>query len=81
MRNKISDIREVFGKLQLDYFVFSEIKIDNSFPLAQFNIPDYETRNRMDRDKHRGLIEFVRKGFIRKRMKAYETKLSETTCT
>ena len=28
MRNKISDIREAFGKLQLDYFVFSETKID-----------------------------------------------------
>ena len=28
MRNNISDIREVFGKLQLDYFVFSETKID-----------------------------------------------------
>ena len=35
----------------------------------------------MDRDKHRGLIEFVRKGFITKRMKVYETKLSETSCT
>ena len=49
--------------------------------MAQFNIPDYEIRNPMDRDKHRGLIEFVRKGFITKRMKVYETKLSETSCT
>ena len=38
--------------------------------------------NRMDRDKHGGgLIEFVRKGFITKRMKEYEAKLSETICT
>ena len=81
MKNKISDIREVFGKLQLDYFVFSETKIGNSFPLAQCSIPDYEIRNRMDKDKHRGLIEFVRKRFITIRMKAYETKLSETSST
>ena len=77
IRNKISD-REVFGKLQLDYFVFSETKIDESFPSAQFNIHDYEIRNRRDRDKHGGgFIEFVRKGFITKRMKEYETKVSQ----
>ena len=77
IRNKISDIREVFGKLQLDYFVLSEAKTDENFPAAQFNIHDYKIRNRRDRDKHRGeLIEFVRKGFITKRMKEYETKLS-----
>ena len=77
IRNKISDIREVFGKLQLDYFVLSEAKIDEGFPAAQFNIHDYKIRNRRDRDKQRGeLIEFVRKGFITKRMKEYETKLS-----
>lgn len=31
MRNKISDIREVSGKLQLDYFVFSETKLIRVF--------------------------------------------------
>ena len=81
IRNKISDIREVFGKLQLDYFVLSETKIDESFPSGQFNIHDYKIRNCRDRDKHGdGLIEFFRKGFITKRMKEYETNLSETIC-
>ena len=70
IRNKISDIREVFGKLQLDYFVLSETKIDESFPSAQFNTDDYIIRNRRYRVKHGGgLIEVVRKGFIIKRMK------------
>ena len=82
IRNKISDIREVFGKLQLDYFVLSGTKIDESFPSAQFNINDYEIQNRRNRDKNGGgIIEFVRKGFITKRMKECETKLSETICT
>ena len=40
------------------------MKTDESFPLTQFNIRDYEIRNWRDRDKHRGDIEFVRKGFI-----------------
>ena len=82
IRNKILDIREVFGKLQLDYFVLSETKIDESFPSAQLNINDYEIQNRRNRDKNGGgIIKFVRKGFITKRMKEYETKLSETICT
>ena len=51
IRNKISDIREISGKLQLDYFVLSETKIDESFPSAQFNIHDYEIRNRSDNIK------------------------------
>ena len=70
LRNKIIDVREVIGKLSLDYFVISETKLDESFPSAQFNISNYEIRNRRDRDKNGGgLIEFVRKGFITKRLK------------
>ena len=70
LRNKIIDVREVIGKLSLEYFVISETKLDESFPSAQFNISNYEIRNRRDRDKNGGgLIEFVRKGFITKRLK------------
>ena len=78
IRIKISDIREVFGKLQLGCFILSETKIGKRFPSAQFNIHDYEIRNRRDSDKHGGGL---RKGFITERMKEYETKLSETICT
>ena len=68
LRNKIVDAREVFGKLQLDYFVLSETKLDDSFPSAQFYIENFEIRNRRDRDKNGGgLIEFVKKGFISKK--------------
>ena len=78
IRIKISDIREVFGKLQLGCFILSETKIDKRFPSAQFNIHDYEIRNRRDSHKHGGGL---RKGFITERMKEYETKLSETIST
>ena len=65
----------MFGKLRLDYFVLSE----NNFPSAEFYIENFEIRNRRDRDKNGGgLIEFVRKGFITKKIKEYETKVSET---
>ena len=81
-RNKIIDVREVIGKVSLDYFVISETKLDESFLSAQFNISNYEIRNRRDRDKNGGgLIEFVRKGFITKRLKDYETQICETICS
>ena len=68
--------------MSLDYFVISETKLDESFPSAQFNISKYEIRNRRDRNKNGGgLIEFVRKGFITKRLKDYETQICETICS
>ena len=82
LRNKIIDVRELIGRLQFDYFVISETKLDCSFPSFQFHIVDYEIRNRMDRNKSEGgLIEFVKKGIITKRLKDLETNLSETICT
>ena len=74
LRNKISDGREVTGKLSFDYFVISETKLNESFSSAQFAISNYEIRNRKDRDKNDGgLIEFVRKGFTTERLQDYET--------
>ena len=62
LRNKIVHAREVFGKLQLDYFVLYENKLDDSFPSAQFYLENFEIRNRRYRDNNGGgLIEFVRK--------------------
>ena len=62
LRNKRIDVREMIGRLQLDYFVISETKLDSSFPSAQFHVGDYEIRNRRDRYKSGGgLIEFVKK--------------------
>ena len=70
LRNKIIDIRELIGRLQLDYFVISETMLDPSFPSAQFHIGDYEIRDRRDGSKSEGgLIEFVKKGIITQRLK------------
>ena len=78
LRNKIIDVRELIGRLQLDYFVISETKLDSSFPSAQFHIGDYEIRNRRDGNKSGGgLTEFVKKGIITKRLKDIETSLSD----
>ena len=82
LRNKIVDLREIILELSLDYLVLSETEIDQSFPTAQFYIKGYEVGARRDRDKHQGgLIEFVKNGFISKRLKEYETKQSEIICS
>ena len=62
LRNKVIDLQEIVGYLLPHYLVLSETKLDNSFPLAQFNLPNYEIRTRCDRDKNGGgLMEFVRR--------------------
>ena len=68
--------------LSPDCLVLSEMKLDYSFPLAQFSIPDYEIRARRDRHKNvGGLTEFVKKGLICKRLKNFETSPSECICS
>ena len=68
--------------ISLEYIVVSETKLDSSFSSAQFHINGYEVRARRDRDKSGGgLIEFVRKGFICKRLKNLELKFSEVICS
>ena len=82
LRNKIIDFREIISYLQLDYFVLSETKINDSFPSAQFDMSGYEIRARRDRDGMRGgIIEYVRRGVICKRLKDFETTISESICS
>ena len=68
--------------LKFEYFVISETKLDDSFPSAQFAIENYEIKGRRDRDGHGGgLIEFVKRGVIYKRVKQFETLISKSICS
>ena len=70
------------GYFSPDYLVLSETKLDDSFPSAQFNLPNYKIRARRDRDKNGGgLIEFVKKGLICKKLKIFEPRKSECICS
>ena len=82
LRNKIHDLRLIINDVPLDYFVIGETKLDNSFPNMQLTINNYEIRGRRERDKHGGgLIEFVRKGLICKRLRKYESINIEVICS
>ena len=82
LKNKIHDSRIIIHDVPLDYFATSETKLDNRFPNAQLTINNYEIRERRDRDKHGGgLIEFVRKGLMCKRLREYESLNIEAICS
>ncbi|XP_057308019.1 uncharacterized protein LOC130645912 [Hydractinia symbiolongicarpus] len=82
LRNKIVDVREVVTKISPDYFVLAETKLNLEFPSAQFDIENYEIRNRRDRDKNGGgLIEYVKKGLICKQLSNLEPKKNEVICS
>ena len=75
LRNKIHEVREVFGDLLLDYFVIAETKLNDEFPNSQFIIRNYEICNRRDRTKNGGgLIVYVRKGLNIKLWKSFKQK-------
>ena len=68
--------------IPLDYFVSSETKLDKSFPTAQFHIPGYEIRARKDRNTYGGgLIKYVKKGVICKRIQKLEMLTHESVCS
>ena len=81
-RNKIIDLRGIIRYFNLGYFALSETKIDSSFPSAQFEIHNYEIKAGRERNHNwGGLIEYVRKGIINRRLKENETPHSETICS
>ena len=77
----IKGLREIMSSISLDYFVLSETKLrklDSSLPFTQFHINEYEVRVQRNGEKSRArLSEFLRKGFIFKRLKKLEPKPSD----
>ena len=74
-------LRLIIHVVPLDYLVISETKLDDSLPNAQLTMNNYEIRARGDRGKDGGLVEFVRKGLICKRLKKYDLLNMEVICS
>ena len=82
VRSKIADLQIFIQNIPLDYLVFSETKLDESFPYAQFNLDGYEIRARIDSDKNSGsLIVVVRRGITCKRISDFKLSFSECICS
>ena len=74
---KIADLREIMNGMSFDYFVLRELNQTVVY-YSQFLINEYEVSAQKDGDKNRGgLSEFVRKGFICRRLKKLEPKSSD----
>ena len=79
MRNKITDLKEIVSKTLPDILVIAETKIDATFTNAQFFLEDYYEPTRKDFSKNSGgIIEYIRKGVIRKRLPDFELKSFES---
>ena len=73
LRNKFNDLKEIFSKSLPDILVFAETKIDNHFSNSQFLMENYFEPSRKDKTKNSGgIIEYIRKGIIRKRLESLE---------
>ena len=71
---------EFVKHLELDYFVISETKVYESFP-SQEIINNFKIKARKDRNCNGGgMIEFVRKGFICRRLKHLDPNNLECIC-
>ena len=65
-----------------DILVIAETKLDKHFHNSQFLMNDYNEPTRSDRSAHGGgVIEYVRKGIIRRRLENYELKNFESICS
>ena len=75
LRNKFIDLNEIVSKSIPDVLVFAETKLDNSFSDAQFYMENYYKPTRKDQTcNNGGLIEYIKKGVIRKNVPKYELK-------
>ena len=67
LRFKFEDLKEVLSNSLPDVLVLAETKLDKSFPNAQFFLSEYFEPTRKDFSCHSGgIIEYIRKGIIRK---------------
>ena len=85
LRHKIHDVKEVISRSLPDIMILAETKIDESFPTSKFLINEYNEPTRSNRSAHGGggggVIEYVRRGIIRNRLKDFELKYFESICS
>ena len=80
--SKIIDVREYVKYLDLDCFVISGTKIDESFLSQEFAMDNFEIMAGKGRDCHGSyLLKFARKSFISKRQTHLEPNNLECICS
>jgi len=77
LRHKITELRDILNKAQIDIICVDETKLDSSFPDSQFKIDNYQfPSHRRDRNsKGGGKMVFIKQGLIAKRLPDLETNI------
>ena len=80
LRYKFTDLKNVVNQALPEVLVLAETKLDSSFTTQQFFMSDfYYEPTRVDLNGNSGgLLEYVRKGVIRKRLEKFELKTFES---
>ena len=75
-------MRIILQDFQLNYFVSSETKLDESFSTSQFHLSEYEIWARKDRNKYGGgLLECAKKGLLCHGLMEYQPQSIECMCS
>jgi len=82
LKNKIDDLKEILKSALPEILVIAETKIDNSFSNSQFFIDNYYEPTRCDyTSASGGLIEYIKKGILRKPLQNFKLKTFESICS
>lgn len=80
VQNKFSEIHEMLQEKLTDCLILSETKLDNSYPMTQFQINGYRLLRR-DRTKNGGgLLIYIRDDIPSRHLTHFEPKGLETLC-
>ena len=75
---KFIDLKQIISKSLPDIIILAETKIDSSFSKPQFYLENYYEPTRDDKSTNSGdIIEYIRKGVVRKRIPELELKSFE----
>jgi len=82
LKFKIDDLKQTIKKVMPEVLVFAETKLNESYTDPQFYIENYYKPSRKDFTSNSGgIIEFIKKGVVRKPLQDYELKTFESICS
>ena len=67
-RHKFAHLQDIISKHRVDYLAISESKIDDSFPVAQFDVQGYNIFRQDNTSSSGGLIIYVRSDIPHRRL-------------
>lgn len=77
VRHKFGPIQDVLNNNMVDVMLIQETKLDDSFPLAQFNVDGYTLYREDHKSNSCGIMAHIRNDIPQRRLKDFEIKTNE----